>query len=50
MEWTMIRDPSQNVKIERLSRNIKDIGIKQFETELKNKIVIPHENINIDDM
>ena len=46
----MRRDPSQTVKIERLSRNIKDKDIKQFEIDLKTKIEIPHENINIDDM
>ena len=36
MEWTIRGDPSQTVKIERLSRNIKDIDIKKFETDLKN--------------
>ena len=46
----MRRDPLQTVKIERLSSNIKDIDIKQFETDPENKIEIPHENVNIDDM
>ena len=50
IEWTMRRGPSQTVKIERLSRNIKDVDIKQFETGLKNKLEIPHENVDIDDM
>ena len=50
LEWTMIRDASQTVKIERLCRSIKDIDIKQFEMDLENKIELPHENYNIDNM
>ena len=50
IEWTMIRDHSQTVKIETVSRNIKDIDIRQFETDLKNKIELPRENDNMDDM
>ena len=46
----MIRDPSQTVKTERLSRNIRGIDIKQFETDCKNKIVIQHDNAKRDDM
>ena len=30
--------------------NIKDVNIKQFETDLKNKIELQHENQNIDNM
>ena len=47
IEWNMRRDPSQTVKTERLSRNIKDIDIKQFETDLKNRLEIPQKNANI---
>ena len=46
----MIRDASQTVKIEQLSRNIKDRDIKKFETDLKHKIELPHKNDNIHDM
>ena len=45
-----VKRSTQTVKIERLSRNIKDIDIKLFEMDLKNKMEIPHENSNIDDM
>ena len=50
IEWTMRRDPSQTVKIERLRRNVKDKDTNQFETDLKNKLEITHENANIEDM
>ena len=46
----MRRDPSQTVKIERLSGNKKDIDAKQFEADIKNKLEIPHENASIEDM
>ena len=50
IEWIMRRDPSQTVKIDILSRNIKYIDIKQFEIDLKNKLGIPQANANIDNM
>ena len=46
----MRKDPSQTVQTERLSRNIKDIDTKQFETDLKNKLEINYENANMEDM
>ena len=46
----MRREPSQTVKIERQSRNVKNIDTGQFKIDLKNKLQIKHENINIEEM
>ena len=41
---------SQTVKIERQIRNLQNIDTDQFKIDLKNKLVIMHENINIEEM
>ena len=50
IEWTMKKVPSQAEKIERQSRNLKNIDTDQFKIDLKNKLEIMHENVNIEDM
>ena len=46
----MKKVPSQLVKIEKQSRNLKNINIDQFKTDLKNKLDSRQENVNIEEM
>ena len=46
----MKKVPSVSVKIEKESRNLKNINTEQFKTELKNKLEIIQENVNIEEM
>ena len=46
----MKKVPSQTVKIERQSRNLKNIDTDQFKIDLQNKLEIMHENNNIEEM
>ena len=50
IEWTMKKLPSISVKIEKQSRNLKNINIEQFKTDLKNKLEIMQGNVNIEEM
>ena len=43
----MKKVPSQTVNIE---RNLKNMDTDQFKIDLKNKLAIMHENINIEEM
>ena len=50
IEWTMKKVPSQTVKIERQSRNLKNIDTDLFKIDIKNKLDIMQENVNIEEM
>ena len=42
--------PKISVKIEKESRNLKNINTEQFKAELKNKLENIQENVNIEEM
>ena len=42
--------PKTSVKIEKESRNLKNINTEQFKIELKNKLENIQENVNIEEM
>ena len=46
----MKKVPSISVKIEKQSRNLKNINTEQFKTDLKNKLEIIQGNINTEEM
>ena len=46
----MKKVPKISVKIEKESRNLKNINTEQFKTELKSKLENIQENVNIEEM
>ena len=50
MGWTIKKIPSQSVKIEKQSRNLKNINTVQFKIDLKNKLEIMQQNVSTEEM
>ena len=50
IEWTMRKAPLISEKIEKQSKNLKNINTEQFKKDLKNKLGNMQKNVNIEEM